>query len=317
MISLNYRSFICGINGLKLLNKEKKFLKKYRPWGIILFSRNIKTIKQTQKLTKSIRTLFKNNNYPILIDEEGGRVSRLKNFIDSSIFTAKYFGDMFIKNPKKYKIYFNIYVKQISYLLKLLGININTIPVLDLRRNSAHNIIADRSYSNNEKVVSKIGDICISTFHKNKIATVIKHIPGHGLAKVDSHKKIPIINNNLKYLIKNDFQTFVNKKSIFAMTGHLLFKKLDKNNTVTHSRKIIKLIRKKIKFNNIIITDDISMKALKYSIEENTRKSFDAGCNLALHCNGKFKEMIIVAKNSPKIDKFISKKTSQFINIIS
>ena len=317
MISLNYRSFICGINGLKLLNKEKKFLKKYCPWGIILFSRNIKTIKQTQKLTMSIRTLFKNNNYPILIDEEGGRVSRLKNFIDSSIFTAKYFGDMFIKNPKKYKIYFNVYVKQISYLLKLLGININTIPVLDLRRNSAHNIIGDRSYSNNEKVVSKIGDICISTFHKNKIATIIKHIPGHGLVKVDSHKKIPIINNNLKYLVKNDFQTFVNKKSIFAMTGHLLFKKLDKNNTVTHSRKIIKLIRKKIKFKNIIITDDLSMKALKYSIEKNTRKSFDAGCNLALHCNGKFKEMIIVAKNSPKIDKFISKKTSQFINIIS
>ena len=199
----------------------------------------------------------------------------------------------------------------------MLGININTIPVLDLRRNIEPNIIADRSYSNNGKVVSIIGNICINTFHKNKIATIIKHIPGHGLAKVDSHKKVPIINNNLKYLIKNDFQTFVNKKSIFAMTGHLLFKKLDKNNTVTHSRKIIKIIRKKIRFKNIIITDDLSMKALKYSIEENTRKSFDAGCNLALHCNGKFKEMIIVAKNSPKIDKFISKKTSQFINIIS
>jgi len=317
MISLNYGSFICGIKGLKLLKKEKKFLKKYRPWGIILFSRNIKTIKQTHKLTNSIRILFKNNNYPILIDEEGGRVSRLKNFIDSSIFSAKYFGDMFIKDPKKFKIYFNVYVKQISYLLKLLGININTIPVLDLRRNFVPNIIADRSYSNNGKVVSKIGNICISTFHKNKIATIIKHIPGHGLAKVDSHKKIPIINNNLKYLIKNDFQTFVNKKSIFAMTGHLLFKKLDKNNTVTHSRKIINIIRKKIKFKNIIITDDLSMKALEYSIEENTRKSFEAGCNLALHCNGKFKEMIIVAKNSPKIDKFILKKTSQFINIIS
>ena len=317
MIDQNHRSFICGIKGLKILNKEKKFLKKYRPWGIILFSRNIKTIKQTKKLTKSIRIIFKDKNYPILIDEEGGRVSRLKNFIDSSIFTAKYFGDMFIKDPKKFEIYFNVYVKQISYLLKILGININTVPVLDLRSNFANNIIGDRSYSNNKNIVSKIGNICISNFHKNRIATILKHIPGHGLAKVDSHKEIPIIHNNLKYLLNNDFHVFMNKKSLLAMTGHLLFKKLDKNNTVTHSKKIIKIIRKTIRFKNILVTDDLSMKALKYSIEDNTRKSFEAGCNLALHCNGNLNEMIIVAKNSPKVDKFILKKTSQFIDIIS
>ena len=114
----SHRSFVCGIKGKSLSNDEKIFLIKYKPWGIILFSRNIKSIKQTQALTHSIKNIFKNENYPILIDEEGGRVSRLKNFIDNSIFTAKYFGDLYKKNNKKFEIYFSVYVKQISYLLR-------------------------------------------------------------------------------------------------------------------------------------------------------------------------------------------------------
>ena len=313
----NYRSFICGIKSIKLSKYEINFLKIYKPWGIILFSRNIKTIKQTQNLTKSIKKLFKNNNYPILIDEEGGRISRLRKFLDSSIFTAKYFGDLFSKDRKKFDTYFDVYIKQISYLLRLLGININTVPVLDLRRNNGHNIIGDRSYSTKINVISKISDICINKFHNNRIGTVIKHIPGHGLSKVDSHINLPIINKNLSYLLKNDFKLFKKKSSLFAMTGHLLYSNIDNENTTTHSIKIINIIRKNIGFKNIIITDDLSMKALKYSIEENTKKSFKAGCDLALHCNGNLKEMIKVAKNSPKINKFILNKTSQFIDIIS
>ena len=317
MINNNYRAFICGIKSHKLSQKEIVFLRKYRPWGIILFSRNIKTINQTQKLTKSIKKLFKNKNYPILIDEEGGRVSRLKKFLDNSVFTAKFFGDLYKKDKNKFQIFFNVYVKQISYLLKLLGININSIPVLDLRRKKSHNIIGDRSYSENKKLVSKIGDICIDKFHKNRIATIIKHIPGHGLSMVDSHKSLPTINKDLKYLLNNDFKIFKNKKSLFSMTGHILFPNIDKNNTATHSKIIINIIRKVIGFKNIIITDDLSMKSLKYSIDLNTKKSFKAGCDLALHCNGKMSEMIKVAKNSPKVSNFILKKTSQFIDIIS
>ena len=316
MINKNYRSFICGIRGKSLSDKEKKFLIKYKPWGIILFSRNKDTISQTQKLTKSIKKLFKNYNYPILIDEEGGRVSRLKNFIDNSIFTAKFFGDMYKKNPKKFYLYFHIYIKQISYLLKTLGININTVPVLDIRRNNFHQIIGDRSYSTNKDIVRKIGNICVSIFHKNKIGTIIKHIPGHGLARVDSHKKLPVVDKNLSYLLKNDFSTFKKNKSLIGMTGHLLFKKIDKKNPSTHSLKIIDIVRKRIQFKNIIITDDLSMKALKNDLKSNVLNSFKAGCNIALHCNGNLKEMLIVAKNSPKIDKFILKKTSHLMNII-
>ena len=313
----NYRSFVCGIKGKHLSDKEKKFLIKYKPWGIILFSRNIKSIKQTQILTNSIKKIFKNPNYPILIDEEGGRVTRLNRFIDNSIFTAKYFGDLYKVNKSKFKIYFSIYVKQISYLLRTLGININSVPVLDIKRDKSHNIIGDRSYSSNKKIVSEIGDICIKKFHNNRIATIIKHIPGHGLAKSDSHKKLPIIRNKVDYLLKNDFKTFKNKNSLLAMTGHLLFTNIDSANTATHSKKIIKLIRNKIGFKNLIITDDLSMKALRFPLKENVKKSFLAGCNLALHCNGNLKEMLIVAKNSPKIDKFIIKKTSQLSHIIS
>ena len=312
----NHKSFVCGIKGKYLSYNEIKFLKKYMPWGIILFSRNIQSIKQTKILTNSIKRLFNNKNYPILIDEEGGRVTRLKKFIDSSVFSAKYFGDLYKKNNKKFQIYFDVYIKQISYLLKILGININTAPVLDIRRLKSHNIIGDRSYSTNKTIVSKIGNICIDSFHKNRIATIIKHIPGHGLAKTDSHKKLPIINQNTDYLLKNDFKAFKNKKSLIAMTGHLLFNKIDPLYNATYSKKINRIIRNKIGFKNLIITDDLSMNALKETMTERVKLSFIAGCNLVLHCNGNINEMKIVAKNSPKINKFILKKTSQLYKII-
>ena len=214
MISQNQRAFICGLKGYKITKSEKAFLIKHKPWGVILFSRNIKSIKQTQLLTQSLKTICKNPNFPILIDEEGGRVTRLKKFIDNSVFSAKYFGDLYLNDRKKFYIYYDVYVKQISYLLKLLGININTVPVLDLLRKKAHKIVGDRSFSINKNIISKLGDICIEKFHKNKIGTIIKHIPGHGLAKADSHLKLPVINNNLNYLLKNDFGIFKEKKSI-------------------------------------------------------------------------------------------------------
>jgi len=188
---------------------------------------------------------------------------------------------------------------------------------LDLRKKGSSSIIGDRSFSSNPKIVSKIGDYCINYHHNNGVGTVIKHIPGHGLAKVDSHHFTPVINKKLDYLIKNDFLPFKRKNSFFAMTAHIIFKKIDLKNTVTHSKKMIKLIRNKIGFKNILISDDISMKSLKGKIQENTINAFNAGCDLVLHCNAKENEMEIVAQNSPFISKFVIKKTSQFYKIIS
>ena len=310
------RSFITGIKGIKLSKKEVFFLRKYKPWGIILFSRNIKTIYQTQKLTSHIKKLFKDKNYPILIDEEGGQISRLNKFIDNSIFSAEFFNTLYNKDKKKFYIYYNVYVKQIAYLLNLLGININTVPVLDVRRKITNNIIGNRSFSSNPFQVSKLGKICINKFHENSIGTVVKHIPGHGLSKVDSHNKLPIVNHNSNLLNKIDFFPFKKQNAFLAMTAHIVYTSIDKKNTATHSKKIINIIRKKIGFKNLIMSDDISMKALKYSISKNTTQAFKAGCNLVLHCNGKYKEMLMVAKNAPLLSNFVIKKTSQLMNII-
>jgi len=311
------RAFIIGIKSTKLSKKEKKFLNKYKPWGVILFTRNIKNIEQTFKLTSSIRKIFNDKKYPILIDQEGGRVNRLKNIISFDNLTSEFFGKKYIKNIKEFKLYYKLFIDKTSFLLKSIGVNVNTSPVLDLRVKGSSNIIGNRSFSKNPKIVSKIGDFCIDYFHKNSIGTVMKHIPGHGLAKVDSHNFTPIIKKNLNYLKKNDFVPFRNKKIFFAMTAHIIFEKIDNENTVTHSKKLIKLIRNKIGFKNILISDDLSMKSLKYSLKNNTIKTFNAGCDLALHCNGNLNEMEIVGKNAPLLNKFILKKTSQFYRILS
>ncbi len=313
----NRRSFIVGIKSIKLSAKEKSFLKKYKPWGVILFTRNIKNIKQTYKLTSSIRKIFNDEKYPILVDQEGGRINRLKNIISFENLTSEFFGGQFIKDIKRFNFFYKLFIDKTSYLLKSIGANINTSPVLDLKVKGASNIIGNRSFSYDPKIVSKIGNYCIRYYHENGIGTVIKHIPGHGLAKVDSHYFTPTVNKKKSFLEKNDFLAFKNKKSFFAMTAHIIFKKIDNQNTVTHSKKLIRLIRNKIGFKNILISDDLSMKSLKGSLKENTIKTFNAGCNLALHCNGNFKEMKIVGKNSPLINKFIFKKTSEFYKILS
>ena len=310
------RSFIVGIKSTKLSLKEKSFLKKYKPWGVILFTRNIKNIKQSLNLTNSIRKIFNDKKYPILIDQEGGRVNRLNNIISFENLTSEFFGNKYTKNFKEFKFIYNLFIDKTSFLLKSIGVNINTVPVLDLRVKGASNIVGNRSFSNDPKIVAKIGEYCIQYFHANGIGSVIKHIPGHGHAKVDSHYYTPIVNKKLSYLLKKDFFPFKNKKAFFAMTAHIIFSQIDKKNTVTHSKKLIRIIRKKIGFKNILISDDLSMKSLKRSLKQNTIRAFNSGCDIALHCNGNLKEMMIVGTSSPLLNKFIIKKTSQFYKIL-
>jgi len=314
---INRKAFIVGIKSTSLSKKEIIFLKKHKPWGVILFSRNVKGFEQIKKLIKDIRFIFKDKNYPILIDQEGGRVNRLNKLIETSILSAEFFGNLYKKNKKKFFNYYKIYINQISYLLNEIGVNINTVPVLDVRRAKSSNVIGDRSFSKNKKVVSAIGDYCIKFYSQNKIGTVMKHIPGHGLAKKDSHFYTPFVKEKKNILNNIDFFPFKNKKTFFAMTAHVIYKDIDPINTATHSPKIIKLIRKKIGFKNIIISDDISMKGLKYSIKQNLNRALSAGCNLILHCNANYSEMRTVAENSPMIDNFIIQKTSQFYKFLS
>ena len=312
----NRRAFITGIKSYKLNSSEKKFLKKFKPWGVILFSRNIKSIDQTKKLTESIKKIFNDDNYPILIDQEGGRVNRLNKIISFDTLTSEYFGNLFKKDKFKFNIIYKMFIDQTSHLLKLIGANINTVPVLDTRVKGSSNIIGDRAYSNNPKIISKLGEFCIKYFHRNSIGTIMKHIPGHGEAKVDSHYFTPIVKKKLSKLIKEDFSPFKNKKCFFAMTAHVVYKDIDKSNTATHSKQMIALIRNKIGFKNILISDDLSMKSLKKDLKYNTLKTFSSGCNIALHCNGNINEMVTVASNSPFVNKFIIQKTSEFYKIL-
>ena len=213
---MNKKAVIFGIKGIELTKDESNLIKISKPWGIILFSRNIKNLPQLKKLISQIKFLVNNKNYPILIDQEGGVVSRLNDIIDFSPFSQNYFGNLYNTDKKKFFNYYKIYINSICNIFKEVGININTLPVLDVRRKFTHSIIGTRSFSNNPKIVSEIGKICIKLHENNKIATVIKHIPGHGLAKQDSHLSLPIVKNKKKDLIHSDFSAF--KQNISRQT---------------------------------------------------------------------------------------------------
>ena len=314
---MNRKAVIYGISGYMLTKIEKQFLKKVKPWGIILFSRNIKSIDQLKTLISGIKKIFHDKNYPILIDQEGGRVSRLDKIINLSFFSQDFFGKLYIKDKKLFYKVYKIYIDAVCDIFKKVGININTVPVLDVTRKGAHNVIGDRSFSQKSESVIKIGNICIDIYNKNNIATVIKHIPGHGSAKCDSHYKTPIIKKNKSELIKKDFKPFRKCKSLFAMTAHAIYSIYDRFNTATHSKIVIKkVIRNHIYFKGLLISDDISMKSLKYKLEENAIRAINAGCNLILHCNGNMNEMLKLSKVIPVIDDFTQKKTSQFYKFL-
>ena len=311
------KAIIFGIKGAKLTSEERHLLKTEKPWGVILFSRNIKDLFQLKYLIRDIRNSIKDNNYPILIDQEGGKVSRLNKIIDLSLFSQDYFAKLYKKDKKFFGYYYKIYIDTVCEIIKKVGININTVPVLDVRRKNTHTVIGSRSFSTDPETVSKMGNLCINLYMKNKVATVIKHIPGHGLSKSDSHYNLPIVKNRKNELIRKDFKPFKLCQSFFAMTAHIIYNSYDPINTATHSRIIInKVIRNYIGFKGLLISDDISMKALKYGLKENATKALEAGCNLILHCNGNIKEMKKLVKVIPSIDKFTQKKTSHFYKFL-
>jgi len=312
------KAIIISIAGKILTNKEKKLIKNKKPWGVILFKRNINSLFQTKILIKNIRKTAGDKKFPVIIDEEGGRVCRLSNFLDNKVYSQQFFGDLFKKDKSISTNLYKNYISSICSVFKSIGVNINTVPVLDLFKKNTHGIIGNRSYSSDLKVVKLLGKLCVNTYKHNKISAVIKHIPGHGMALSDSHKKLPIVNTGLDKLMKNDFLCFKGVNAHFAMTAHILYKKLDSINAATHSKFIIsQIIRKKIGFKGILISDDISMKALKYDLLTNARKSLNAGCNLVLYCGGKYNESSYLLKHLPLIDTFTVKKTSEFYNFLS
>lgn len=304
-------AIIFGIDSFKLNLNEITFFKKYKPWGIILFSRNIKNLEQVKNLTTSIKDLFKDKNFPILIDQEGGMVNRFKNIINLENYNAKYFGDIYSNDPKFYSK-FDKFLKINISILKYCGININTVPVLDLFNADKKNVIGNRSFSKNYKIVVKLSKYLIKSYKKSGLETVIKHIPGHGCTSIDSHFALPQVNLSLDYLKNNDFRTFKKVNSYLAMTAHILYKNIDPTRCATQSKKIINdIIRKYLSFRGILMSDDICMKALSGSMLKNAKLTLDAGCNVLLHCNGNLDQMKKLSLIVPEIDNFTNKLTKK------
>ena len=314
---MNRKAAIISIEGSKLTASEIRLLKKEKPWGIILFKRNIITFKQTKNLTQKIRSCMKDPFYPILIDEEGGKVSRLSGLFSTKEFSQYFFGHLYEKNNKNGKLIYKYYLETICNILNDLGININTIPVMDLLQNSTHQVIKSRAYSYQTKTIKTLGKFCISFLKKKKIASVSKHVPGHGCSNSDSHLNLPIVYKKKSKLYKEDFSLFKNLSSNFMMTAHILYKNIDSKNLATFSNNIInQIIRKKLNFRGILISDDISMKALSKNLSINADKALNAGCNLVLYCGGNIKESSKLLKNLRTIDEFTRKKTYQFYNFL-
>jgi beta-N-acetylhexosaminidase len=310
------KAIIISIRSYKLSDKEKKLLLCEKPWGLILFKRNIKSLKQIKSLILEIRKAAQDTKFPIMIDEEGKTVSRLSKIINHN-FSQKLFGDIYEASPKNCLTLYKIYINNLCKILKNIGININTVPVLDVLRKNTNKIIGIRGFSNKVDIVKKLGNFCVSQYKYNKIGTIIKHIPGHGCASQDSHLKLPRVKLSYKDLSKIDFVPFKSNSSDFAMTAHVLYENIDRNNVATFSKKIIhEIVRKKLKFKGLIISDDISMKALKFDLITNAKKSLSAGCNIVLYCGGNYYDSKKLLKEIPYIDRFTTKKTSEFYKFL-
>ncbi len=310
------KAIIVSIKGTNLSNKEKALLSNEKPWGLILFKRNIKSFNQIVNLIKKIRKYTQDNKFPILIDEEGEKVSRMESIIQHDL-NATFFGNLYLTDQKIAIELYKTYLNSLCNKLKKIGVNVNTIPVLDVLRNNTNKIIGNRSFSKRKEIVKKLGEVTINSCHKNKIISVIKHIPGHGGTTQDSHLIMPKIKLSESSLNRIDFYPFKFTSAKLAMTAHILYSKIDKKNVATFSKKIIKkIIRKKIGFKGILMSDDISMKALKYDLVTNAKKSLDAGCNLVLYCAGNIKDNLKLIKSVPYIDNFTSKKTSEIYKIL-
>ncbi|MGD9639151.1 MAG: beta-N-acetylhexosaminidase [Alphaproteobacteria bacterium] len=304
MLNNNIKAGIFGVSGKELTKEEDVFFKELNPLGFILFARNIENKEQVKKLVADLRQTVGRNDAPVLIDQEGGRVQRLRSPIWREAPAAQIFGELLIKKDTATAIKaVKLNTMLIALELQELGINVDCLPVLDVPVENAHDVIGNRAFSKDPQVNTVLGKAVIEALLENGVFPIMKHIPGHGRAAVDSHENLPLVDTDIETLEKTDFIPFKELNSTpWAMTAHIVFSKLDANNPVTTSSYIIKnIIREYIGFDGFLLSDDLSMKALGGSYEDRTIKSLNAGCDAVLHCNGKMEEMKAVASVLPKL----------------
>lgn len=296
------RAFVCGLEGQVITDFEKAYLRETKPWGVILFGRNIDNPDQVRRLTSDVRDAL-NWHAPVLIDQEGGRVQRLKAPHWPRYPAASRFGAMERAEPGTGVEAAQIAAWMIADDLLDVGINVNCAPVLDLRVSGGTDAIGNRAFHEEPKTVCQLGRATMDAYMQAGVAPVIKHIPGHGRAVVDSHFGLPRITTDRQTLEQTDFVPFqALSDAPMAMTGHLIFEAIDPEDPVTLSPTLIGIIRDQIGFDGALITDDLSMGALSGSMVQRATGSLAAGCDLALHCNGLRTEMEAIREAIPLLE---------------
>ncbi len=296
---------IFGMSDVVLSDAEKVFFAEHNPLGFILFTRNCRDKEQVKALVNSLKELTEREDTLILIDQEGGRVQRLQPPVWCEYPPAQKFADMCHTDntaedmeQAKQAVYSNY--KALAKELAEVGINTDCAPVLDLRLPDCHDIIGDRAFGDNPYQVAELARESCRGLQDAGVAPIIKHIPGHGRAKVDSHESLPVVDTPHETLSETDFLPFKQLADMpFAMTAHIKYTDIDDELPATLSPKVIDIIRNEIGFRGKLLTDDLSMKALTGSFTERTKQSLTAGCDIILHCNGDMKEMQEIAGAIP------------------
>lgn len=286
---------IYGCAGHRLTEDERAFFAKARPWGFILFRRNIDTPDQVRALTDELRAAIGDPDAPILIDQEGGRVQRM-----GPPHWPKYPpGDAYLKStndPQDARDLVRLGARLIAHDLHEVGINVDLAPVMDVPVPGSHDIVGDRAYGQDPQTVALLGRAAAEGLLAGGVLPCIKHMPGHGRAFADSHKDLPTVQADFETLDAWDFAPFKTLSDMpLAMTAHIVFTAIDKKRPATQSKKAVRLMREHLGFSGLILTDDLSMQALKGSLGERANQSLIAGCDVVLHCNGVLSEMQEVA----------------------
>jgi beta-N-acetylhexosaminidase len=291
-----FKAFIAGCAGLALSEEERAFFAQARPWGLILFRRNVDNPAQVRALTETFRAIV-GAEAAVLVDQEGGRVQRLKDPHWPLYPAAARFG----LSPDGEGLA-ELAARLMAEDLRTLGIDVDCLPVLDTPVEGAHDVIGDRAYARAPEDVARLGAAAARGLMRGGVMPVMKHIPGHGRAFADSHLELPVVSASRAEL-ERDFAPFrANAALPAAMTAHVVYEALDPAGPATQSRTVIEdIVRGAIGFQGLLMSDDLSMKALAGSFSARAEKCFEAGLDLALHCNGELAEARAVAEAAPEL----------------
>jgi beta-N-acetylhexosaminidase len=300
---MNAKAVILGCSGLSLTPDEVALYKDQNPWGFILFGRNISEHSQITDLVSSLRDCIGRPNAPVLIDQEGGRVQRIKAPLTQKYPSAAQIGSLYAHSPEFGLRAAWALSRLHAFDLMRYGINVDCLPVLDVPVERASNVIGDRAYSFDPQEVALLGQAAADGLKAGGMLPVMKHMPGHGRGMVDSHHDLPVVDVPLDDLASHDFLPFqALNKELMAMSAHLVFNAIDPDNPATTSKIVIdKIIRKMIGFDGLLMSDDSSMNALKGSLRERAANIVKGGCDIVLHCNGVMSEMLEVLSEVPEL----------------